>query len=220
MGWLFGRNKTSMVAPSEALPGRSAAMAVAGRHVVLDTPLAAPYPDGTEIAEFGLGCFWGAERKFWQTPGVVSTSVGYEGGYTTNPTYEEVCTGMTGHAEVVRVVFDPSKVSYEELLKVFWEEHDPTQGMRQGNDVGTQYRSAIYTHGAQQAKAAQASKDAYQDVLTKAGYGQITTEITPAGEYYFAEDYHQQYLYKVPNGYCGIGGTGVACPVGLTTGEA
>ncbi|GII30677.1 peptide-methionine (S)-S-oxide reductase MsrA [Planotetraspora mira] len=220
MGWLFGRNKTSMVDPSEALPGRSAAMAVAGRHVVLDTPLAAPYPDGTEIAEFGLGCFWGAERKFWQTPGVVSTSVGYEGGYTTNPTYEEVCTGMTGHAEVVRVVFDPSKVSYEELLKVFWEEHDPTQGMRQGNDVGTQYRSAIYTHGAQQAKAAQASKDAYQDVLTKAGYGQITTEITPAGEYYFAEDYHQQYLYKVPNGYCGIGGTGVACPVGLTTGEA
>ncbi|GAA1270083.1 peptide methionine sulfoxide reductase MsrA [Planotetraspora silvatica] len=220
MGWLFGRNKTSMVDPSEALPGRSAAMAVAGRHVVLDTPLAAPYADGTEIAEFGLGCFWGAERKFWQTPGVVSTSVGYEGGYTTNPTYEEVCTGMTGHAEVVRVVFDPNKVSYEELLKVFWEEHDPTQGMRQGNDIGTQYRSAIYTHGPQQAKVAQASKDAYQDVLTKAGYGQITTEITPAGEFYFAEDYHQQYLYKVPNGYCGIGGTGVACPVGLTTGEA
>jgi peptide-methionine (S)-S-oxide reductase len=220
MGWLFGRNKTSMVDPSEALPGRSEAMPVAGRHVVLDAPLAAPYPDGTEIAEFGLGCFWGAERKFWQTPGVVSTSVGYEGGYTTNPTYEEVCTGMTGHAEVVRVVFDPTKVSYEELLKVFWEEHDPTQGMRQGNDVGTQYRSAVYTHGPQQAKAAQASKDAYQDVLTKAGYGQITTEITPAGEFYFAEDYHQQYLFKVPNGYCGIGGTGVACPVGLTKGQA
>ncbi|GAA4561873.1 peptide-methionine (S)-S-oxide reductase MsrA [Planotetraspora kaengkrachanensis] len=220
MGWLFGRNKTSMVDPSEALPGRSAAMPVAGRHVVLDAPLAAPYPDGTEIAEFGLGCFWGAERKFWQTPGVVSTSVGYEGGYTANPTYEEVCTGMTGHAEVVRVVFDPATVSYEELLKVFWEEHDPTQGMRQGNDVGTQYRSVIYTHGPEQAKAAQASKDAYQDVLTKAGYGQITTEIAPAGEYYFAEDYHQQYLFKVPNGYCGIGGTGVSCPVGLTTGEA
>ncbi|GII53598.1 peptide methionine sulfoxide reductase MsrA [Planotetraspora thailandica] len=220
MGWLFGRNKTSMVDPSEALPGRSETMPVAARHAVLDAPLAGPYPEGTEIAEFGLGCFWGAERKFWQTPGVYSTSVGYEGGYTTNPTYEEVCTGMTGHAEVVRVVFDPNEVSYEELLKVFWEAHDPTQGMRQGNDVGTQYRSAIYTRDAQQAKAAEASKEAYQDVLAKAGYGQITTEIAPAGEFYFAENYHQQYLFKVPDGYCGIGGTGVACPVGLTTGEA
>ncbi|MCT9932035.1 peptide-methionine (S)-S-oxide reductase MsrA [Planotetraspora sp. A-T 1434] len=224
MGWLFGRNKTSMVDPSEALPGRSEVMPVATRHMVLGAPLAPPYPEGTEIADFGLGCFWGAERKFWQTPGVVSTAVGYAGGYTPNPTYEEVCTGMTGHTEAVRVVFDPTQVSYEELLKVFWEAHDPTQGMRQGNDVGTQYRSAIYTHGPQQEKAALTSKEAYQDVLTKAGYGEITTEIAPAGEFYFAEDYHQQYLFKVPNGYCGIGGTGVNagdpsawCPTGLTT---
>ncbi|WP_067170791.1 peptide-methionine (S)-S-oxide reductase MsrA [Microtetraspora niveoalba] len=215
MGWLFGHDKTSMVAPSEALPGRSETMPVASRHLVLDAPLAPPYGDGTEIADFGLGCFWGAERKFWQTPGVVSTAVGYAGGYTPNPTYEEVCTGRTGHTEVVRVVFDPRRVSYEELLKVFWEAHDPTQGMRQGNDVGTQYRSAVYTHGAEQEKEALASRDAYQRVLDEAGYGHITTEIAPAGPFYFAEDYHQQYLWRNKNGYCGIGGTGVACPVGI-----
>jgi peptide-methionine (S)-S-oxide reductase len=220
MGWFYGRNKTSMVAPSEALPGRGDSMPVAPRHLVLDAPLAPPYPEGTEIGDFGLGCFWGAERKFWQTPGVVSTAVGYAGGYTSNPTYEEVCTGMTGHTEVVRVVFDPKAVSYEELLKVFWESHDPTQGMRQGNDVGTQYRSAVYTHTPEQEKSALASRDAYQKVLADSGYGTITTEIAPAGPFYFAEDYHQQYLYRNPNGYCGIGGTGVACPIGLTSGEA
>jgi peptide-methionine (S)-S-oxide reductase len=220
MGWLFGKNKTSMVTPEEALPGRTATMPVPERHAVLDAPLAPPYPQGTEIAEFGLGCFWGAERKFWQTPGVVSTSVGYQGGHTPNPTYEEVCTGLTGHTEAVRVVYDPSRVSYEELLKVFWEEHDPTQGMRQGNDVGTQYRSAIYTHGPAQGKSALASRDAYQQVLTAAGYDPITTEIAPALTFYFAENYHQQYLYRNKNGYCGIGGTGMSCPIGLTTGEA
>lgn len=220
MGWLFGKDKTTMVAPENALPGRTTPIPVPERHAVLDAPLAPPYPEGTEIADFGLGCFWGAERKFWQTPGVVSTSVGYEGGYTPNPTYEEVCTGQTGHTEAVRVVFDPSRVSYEELLRVFWEAHDPTQGMRQGNDVGTQYRSAIYYHSPEQEKSAFASRDAYQKVLDEAGYGRITTEIAPAGTYFYAEDYHQQYLYKVPNGYCGIGGTGVSCPVGLTSGDA
>jgi peptide-methionine (S)-S-oxide reductase len=220
MGWLYGRNTSSMVAQDEALPGRSQRMPVHARHAVLDAPLAPPYPDGTEIADFGLGCFWGAERKFWQTPGVVSTAVGYQGGYTPNPTYEEVCSGRTGHAEVVRVVYDPTQVSYEELLKIFWEAHDPTQGMRQGNDVGTQYRSAIYTHGPAQEKSAQASRDTYQKVLNTAGYVQITTELTPAPPFYYAEDYHQQYLHRNINGYCGIGGTGVACPVGLTSGEA
>ncbi|WP_327088089.1 peptide-methionine (S)-S-oxide reductase MsrA [Nonomuraea sp. NBC_01738] len=215
MGWLFG-NKTSMVLESEALPGRPAAIPVPPRHAVLDAPLAGPYPEGLEVADFGLGCFWGAERKFWQTPGVYTTAVGYQGGFTANPTYEEVCSGRTGHAEVVRVVFNPSLVSYEELLRVFWEAHDPTQGMRQGNDVGTQYRSAIYTHSAEQLKAALASRDAYQGVLAQAGFGGISTEVVPAGEFFFAEEYHQQYLYKVPNGYCGIGGTGVSCPVGLT----
>ncbi|MEV4094672.1 peptide-methionine (S)-S-oxide reductase MsrA [Streptosporangium saharense] len=219
MGWLFGKDKTTMVAPENALPGRTTPIPVPERHAVLDAPLAPPYPEGTEIADFGLGCFWGAERKFWQTPGVVSTSVGYEGGYTPNPTYEEVCTGQTGHTEAVRVVFDPSRVSYEELLRVFWEAHDPTQGMRQGNDVGTQYRSAIYYHSPEQEKSAFASRDAYQKVLDEAGYGRITTEIAPAGDYFYAEDYHQQYLYKVPDGYCGIGGTGVSCPVGLTPTE-
>ncbi|MET9063570.1 peptide-methionine (S)-S-oxide reductase MsrA [Streptosporangium sandarakinum] len=219
MGWLFG-NKTSMVSPENALPGRDTRMAVPARHAVLDAPLAPPYPEGTEIADFGLGCFWGAERKFWQTPGVVSTSVGYAGGYTANPTYEEVCTGQTGHTEVVRVVFDPARISYEELLRVFWEAHDPTQGMRQGNDVGTQYRSAIYFHSPEQEKAALASRDAYRKVLADAGYGDITTEIAPAGDYFYAEEYHQQYLFKNPGGYCGIGGTGVSCPVGLTSGEA
>ncbi|MFI6174748.1 peptide-methionine (S)-S-oxide reductase MsrA [Nonomuraea sp. NPDC051191] len=220
MGWLFGGNKTSMVRPEDALPGRSEAMPVPARHAVLDAPLAPPYPSGLEVADFGLGCFWGAERKFWQTPGVVTTAVGYQGGYTPNPTYEEVCSGLTGHTEAVRVVFDPAQVSYEELLKVFWEAHDPTQGMRQGNDAGTQYRSAIYYHSAEQEKAAEASKAAYQQVLTQAGYGPITTELAQAKPFYYAEDYHQQYLHKVPNGYCGIGGTGVACPVGLTSGEA
>ncbi|MGV9324392.1 peptide-methionine (S)-S-oxide reductase MsrA [Streptosporangium sandarakinum] len=219
MGWLFG-NKTSMVSPENALPGRGTRMSVPARHAVLDAPLAPPYPEGTEIADFGLGCFWGAERKFWQTPGVVSTSVGYAGGYTANPTYEEVCTGQTGHTEVVRVVFDPARISYEELLRVFWEAHDPTQGMRQGNDVGTQYRSAIYFHSPEQEKAALASRDAYRKVLADAGYGDITTEIAPAGDYFYAEEYHQQYLFKNPGGYCGIGGTGVSCPVGLTSGEA
>lgn len=220
MGWLFGTDKTSMVSPENALPGRSTRMAVPARHAVLDAPLAPPYPEGSEIADFGLGCFWGAERIFWQTPGVVSTSVGYEGGHTRNPTYEEVCTGQTGHTEAVRVVFDPSKVSYEELLRVFWEAHNPTQGMRQGNDVGTQYRSAIYFHSPEQEKSALASRDTYQKVLNEAGHGQITTEIAPAGDYFFAEEYHQQYLFKNPGGYCGIGGTGVSCPVGLTSGDA
>ncbi|MFI9593360.1 peptide-methionine (S)-S-oxide reductase MsrA [Nonomuraea sp. NPDC052265] len=220
MGWLFGGNKTSMVRPEDALPGRSEAMPVPARHAVLDAPLAPPYPSGLEVADFGLGCFWGAERKFWQTPGVVTTAVGYQGGYTPNPTYEEVCSGLTGHTEAVRVVFDPARVSYEELLKLFWEAHDPTQGMRQGNDTGTQYRSAIYYHSAEQEKAAEASRAAYQQVLTQAGYGTITTEIAQAKPFYYAEDYHQQYLHRNKNGYCGIGGTGVACPVGLTSGEA
>ncbi|GLY75240.1 peptide methionine sulfoxide reductase MsrA [Actinoallomurus iriomotensis] len=210
-----------MVTPDQALPGRDQAMPVAPRHTVLDAPLAPPYPPGTEIADFGAGCFWGVERKFWQVPGVVSTSVGYAGGYTPNPTYEEVCSGQTGHAEVVRVVFDPSAVTYEQLLKVFWEGHDPTQGLRQGNDVGSQYRSLILTHSDAQRDAALASRESYQKVLTTAGYGDITTEIQPAGEYYFAEDYHQQYLSdaKNPNGYCGVGGTGVSCPVGVARAE-
>ncbi|NUW33722.1 peptide-methionine (S)-S-oxide reductase MsrA [Nonomuraea sp. SMC257] len=216
MGWLFG-NKTTMVRPEDALSGRPEEMPVAPRHAVLDAPLAPPYPPGARIADFGLGCFWGAERKFWQTPGVITTAVGYQGGYTPNPTYEEVCSGRTGHAEVVRVVYDPAKVSYEDLLKVFWEAHDPTQGMRQGNDAGTQYRSAIYYHSPEQREAAETSREAYQKVLSEAGYGSITTELAEAGPFFFAEDYHQQYLYKVPNGYCGIGGTGVSCPVGLTS---
>jgi peptide-methionine (S)-S-oxide reductase len=203
-------------------------MPVAPRHTVLGVPLAPPYPEGTEIAEFGEGCFWGVERVFWQIPGVVSTSVGYAGGFTPNPTYEEVCSGRTGHAEVVRVVFDPARVSYEQLLKAFWEGHDPTQGMRQGNDVGSQYRSIILTRSDAQREAALSSREAYQKVLTASGYGDITTEIVPAGEYYFAEEYHQQYLSsdKNPNGYCGVGGTGVqlgdpsaqgaSCPTGIT----
>ncbi|HVR30975.1 MAG TPA: peptide-methionine (S)-S-oxide reductase MsrA [Thermoanaerobaculia bacterium] len=199
----------------EALPGRDRTMPVAPRHHVLDAPLAPPYPDGTELALFGMGCFWGAERKFWELPGVHSTAVGYAGGSTPNPTYEETCSGLTGHAEVVRVVYDPKRVSYEDLLRVFWESHDPTQGMRQGNDVGTQYRSAIYTYGADQAAAAAASRDAYQRALAAAGHGAITTEIREAPELYFAEDYHQQYLAKNPWGYCGIGGTGVSCPAGI-----
>ena len=208
---LFGSHKTRLVTPGEALPGRAGAMPVPARHEVLGGPLTPPYPDGTQIAEFALGCFWGAERKFWQAPGVVTTAVGYEGGYTPNPTYEEVCTGRTGHAEAVRVVFDPAVTSYAELLKLFWESHDPTQGMRQGNDAGTQYRSVIFYRSPEQQAAAEESRTSYQKVLSEAGYGEITTEIAPAGEFYFAEDYHQQYLSsnKNPNGYCGLGGTGV-----------
>jgi peptide-methionine (S)-S-oxide reductase len=214
---IFGSPKSRMISPQDALPGRTTPMRVPGRHEVLGTTLRPPYPAGTEIAEFALGCFWGEERTFWRTPGVVSTSVGYEGGYTPNPTYEEVCSGRTGHAETVRVVFDPAKVSYETLLKVFWESHDPTQGMRQGNDAGSQYRSAIFTHSPAQQAAAEASRDAFQDKLTAAGYGKITTEIVPATEFYFAEDYHQQYLSdaKNPYGYCPDHGTGVSCPVGV-----
>ena len=210
------RNKTAMVSESDALPGRPhRAFTVPDQHFVNGNPLEGPFPDGLEQAVFGLGCFWGAERKFWETPGVYTTAVGYAGGYTPNPTYEEVCSGRTGHAEVVLVVYDPAKVTYEQLLKVFWEEHDPTQGMRQGNDFGTQYRSAIYTFDAAQRAAAEASRDMYAARLRDSGYGDITTEIADAGDFYYAEDYHQQYLAKVPNGYCGIGGTGVSCPVGV-----
>lgn len=216
---MFGFAKTQMVSPEKALPGRDEPIPVPPRHEVLDAPLAPPYPDGAEITEFALGCFWGAERKFWETPGVISTSVGYEGGYTPNPTYEEVCSGLTGHTETVRVVYDPAKVTYDDLLRVFWEAHDPTQGMRQGNDVGSQYRSAIFPRTDVQQKAAEASRDAYQQVLTNAGYGPITTEITRATDLYYAEDHHQQYLHKVPNGYCGIGGTGLSCPVGVAPAE-
>jgi peptide-methionine (S)-S-oxide reductase len=194
-------------------------MPVPERHEVLGTPLRPPYPAGTQVAEFALGCFWGAEKTFWQTQGVVSTSVGYEGGFTPNPTYEEVCSGRTGHAETVRVVFDPAKVSYGELLRLFWESHDPTQGMRQGNDLGTQYRSVIFYHSPEQRAQAEESAAAYQKRLTEAGYGEITTQIVPAGEFYFAEDYHQQYLSdaKNPDGYCPDHGTGVSCPIGVVT---
>jgi peptide-methionine (S)-S-oxide reductase len=214
---LFGSAKTRRVTAEDALPGRQSAISVPGRHEVLGGPVLPPYQEGTQVAEFALGCFWGAEKRFWQTPGVVSTAAGYEGGYTPNPTYEEVCTGRTGHAEAVRVVFDPAKVSYEDLLRIFWESHDPTQGMRQGNDIGSQYRSAIFFTSAEQQAAALRSRDTYQAKLTQAGYGQITTEIVPAGEFYFAEDYHQQYLSdaKNPYGYCPDHGTGVACPVGV-----
>jgi len=214
---IFGFRKTRMTTADEALPGRSEPLRVPDRHEVLGAPLAPPYPAGTEVAEFALGCFWGAERKFWQVPGVITTAVGYEGGFTPNPAYEEVCSGRTGHAEAVRVVFDPAKVSYRDLLKVFWESHDPTQGMRQGNDVGTQYRSAIFYGSAEQQSAAEESRIAFQKKLSEAGYGEITTEIVPAGTFYFAEDYHQQYLSsnRNPNGYCGLGGTGVSCPVGV-----
>jgi peptide-methionine (S)-S-oxide reductase len=208
-------DKLRMPSPEEALPGRAERMRVPESHFLNGAPLEPPFPEGTELALFGLGCFWGAERVFWKTPGVVSTSVGYAGGITPNPTYEEVCTGRTGHAEVVRVVFDPKKVTYEQLLRVFWESHDPTQGMRQGNDVGTQYRSAIYTYGEGQRTAAEASRDAYRKALDAEGHGAITTEIRAAPEFYYAEDYHQQYLGKNPDGYCGLGGTGVACPIGL-----
>jgi peptide-methionine (S)-S-oxide reductase len=207
--------KLSKLLPREStLPGRAAPMSVPAQHFINGHPLRPPFPPGIEVAQFGLGCFWGAERVFWQAPGVYSTAVGYAGGDTPNPTYEEVCSGFTNHTEAVLVAFDPKVVSYDELLKLFWESHDPTQGMRQGNDAGTQYRSAIYTYGPEQMRAARASADLYQQALKKKGFGAITTEIKPAGEFYYAEDYHQQYLGKNPNGYCGLGGTGVSCPAG------
>jgi peptide-methionine (S)-S-oxide reductase len=217
MGMLnfLSRGKTTMVEADQALPGRDTPIPVPARHAVLGTPLQGPFPEGMETAVFGMGCFWGAERVFWKLDGVYSTAVGYAGGMTKNPTYEEVCSAKTGHTEAVLVVFDPAKISYEDLLKHFWEGHNPTHGMRQGNDVGTQYRSAVYTTTEAQASVAAASREAYQASLTKAGHGEITTEIAPAGEFFYAEDYHQQYLHKVPNGYCGLGGTGVSCPVGL-----
>jgi peptide-methionine (S)-S-oxide reductase len=209
------RRKTRMPTEAEALPGRDTPVPVPDRHAVLGTPLTPPFPEGLETALFALGCFWGEEKTFWQVPGVYTTAVGYAGGFTPNPTYEEVCSGRTGHAEAVLVVFDPARVSYEELLQVFWEHHDPTQGMRQGNDVGTQYRSAIWTSSEAQRKSAEASRDAYQEKLRAAGYGEITTEIAEAPAFYYAEDYHQQYLHKNPYGYCPDHSTGVSCPVGL-----
>jgi peptide-methionine (S)-S-oxide reductase len=211
----FSRHKTTPVTPEQALPGRSTPMPIPARHEVLGNPIAPPFPEGLRQATFALGCFWGAERVFWQAPGVYTTAVGYTGGFTPNPTYEEVCGGRTGHAEAVLVVFDPSVTGYGELLKLFWESHDPTQGMRQGNDVGTQYRSAIYYHDDEQRAAAEASRAMYAERLRAAGFPAVTTEVEPAGEFYYAEDYHQQYLHKVPGGYCGLGGTGVSCPVGL-----
>jgi peptide-methionine (S)-S-oxide reductase len=214
---IFGSRKAQRITAADALPGRAKPMNIASTHAVLGTPLQPPYPAGTEVAEFALGCFWGAEKTFWNSPGVVSTAVGYEGGFTPNPTYEEVCSGMTGQAEAVRVVFDPEKTTYENLLKVFWEAHNPTQGMRQGNDVGSQYRSAIFYADDAQRQAAEDSATAYGKKLAEAGFGGITTEIVPATEFYFAEDYHQQYLSdgKNPRGYCPDHGTGVACPVGV-----
>ena len=208
---MFSSHKTQMVDSGRALPGRAMPLPVPEKHFVNGHPLKPPFPAGLQQAVFGLGCFWGAERKFWKLPGVYVTAVGYAGGYTPNPTYEEVCSGRTGHSEVVLVVYDPNEISYGALLKVFWEAHDPTQGMRQGNDVGTQYRSSIYTHGAEDLQAAQDSLQDYQDALRKAGFPAITTEVREAPEFYYAEDYHQQYLDKNPNGYCGLGGTGVSC---------
>ena len=216
--FLFTKS-TTMVRPEDALPGRDEAMPVPARHEVLGTPIAPPFPDGLEQAIVGMGCFWGAERVFWQAPGVYTTAVGYAGGYTENPTYEEVCSGRTGHTEAVLVVFDPAQTSYDEILRLFWESHDPTQGMRQGNDAGTQYRSAIYATTDAQRAAADASRGVFQSELERAGYGEITTEIAPAGQFYYAEPYHQQYLAKNPNGYCGLGGTGVSCPVGVKTAQ-
>jgi peptide-methionine (S)-S-oxide reductase len=213
---MFGlRTKTSMIDPSSALPGREDEMPVADCHAVLGTPMKPPFPERSQQVIVGMGCFWGAERVFWQAPGVYSTAVGYAGGFTPNPTYEEVCSGRTGHTEAVLVVFDPAKASYEEIFRLFWENHDPTQGMRQGNDVGTQYRSAILWSTEEERVAARASRDAYAERLRGAGYPEITTEIAQAGPFYYAEDYHQQYLHKNPSGYCGLGGTGVSCPVGL-----
>jgi len=213
--WSLFKKPAAMPTAEQALPGRPARMKVPPKHYVLGTNLEPPFPEGSEIAEFGLGCFWGAERAFWKLKGVYTTAVGYQAGLTPNPTYEEVCSGMTGHNEVVRVVYDPKAITYEALLKAFFESHDPTQGMRQGNDVGTQYRSGIYVHSPEQRRQAEIARDAYQAALRKAGYERITTEILDAPTFYYAEDYHQQYLAKNPNGYCGLGGTGVSCPVGL-----
>ena len=213
---IFGFGKKSTIpTPEQALPGRAEVMRVPAQHYVNKNPLKAPFPPGLETAIFGLGCFWGAERKFWQQPGVYTTAVGYAAGYTPNPTYQEVCSGMTGHNEVVLVVFDPKIITYSQLLKVFWESHNPTQGMRQGNDAGTQYRSGIYVYSQEQKELAVTSQNAYQAALSSAGYGKITTEILDAPEFYYAEEYHQQYLAKNPGGYCGLGGTNVACPVGI-----
>jgi len=211
---LFTRKKLELPTVDEALPGRDEPMQVPTAHLVLGTPLAPPFPEGAEQAIFGMGCFWGAERMFWQAPGVHTTAVGYAGGSTPNPTYEEVCSGRTGHTEVVLAVFDPAKTSYDEMLRIFWEGHDPTQGMRQGNDVGTQYRSAVYWTSDAQRDAALASRRMFQEELARAGYGEITTELAPAATFYYAEPYHQQYLAANPNGYCGLGGTGVSCPIG------
>jgi peptide-methionine (S)-S-oxide reductase len=213
---LFFREKTKMIDSERALPGRSKEMPVPDRHYVLGTPLKPPFPDGYESAVFGMGCFWGAERKFWEADGVYTTAVGYAGGYTPNPTYEQVCSGSTGHTEAVLVVWDPAKTSYDEMLRIFWENHDPTQGMRQGNDLGTQYRSAIYVTDPSQGETAEKSLRLYGDKLAQSGYGEITTEIKSEQPFYYAEDYHQQYLAKNPNGYCGLGGTGVSCPIGLS----
>ncbi len=215
----LSKHKTELPSADTALPGRDTAVAVPDRHYVLDAPLKGPFPEDTEQVVFGLGCFWGAEKVFWQTPGVYTTAVGYAAGLTPNPTYEEVCSARTGHNEVVLVVYRPSEVSFEDLLARFWEGHDPTQGMRQGNDVGTQYRSGIYTTTDEQAAAAAASAERYQAALTAAGRGEITTELQPAGAFYYAEDYHQQYLAKNPRGYCGLGGTGVSCPIGAGAGS-
>ena len=214
------REKSKMIDPDRALPGRDTAMPVPARHDVLGTPLQPPFPEGREQIVVGMGCFWGAERVFWQLDGVYTTAVGYAGGYTPNPTYEEVCSGSTGHTEAVLVVFDPARISRDEILRAFWENHDPTQGMRQGNDVGTQYRSAVYASDDAQLAAAEASRDAFQTALSAAGRGEISTEIRPAGPFYYAEAYHQQYLAKNPNGYCGLGGTGVSCPIGLGVRQA
>jgi peptide-methionine (S)-S-oxide reductase len=215
---LFTRKPTGIVDADSALPGRDAEMAVPERHEVLGTPLKAPFPSGVQLAIFGMGCFWGAERIFWEASGVYTTAVGYAGGFTPNPTYEEVCSGRTGHAEVVLVAFEHARTTYEQMLKLFWEGHDPTQGMRQGNDVGTQYRSLVLCSDESQLAAAQESRDSYQEMLTREGHGSISTEIATAGPFYYGEDYHQQYLAKNPAGYCGLGGTGVSCPVGLKPG--
>ncbi len=213
--WVMSKTKLVLPAPDQALPGRRERMPVPAAHYVTGAPLAPPFPPGLELAMFGLGCFWGAERRFWTTPGVFTTAVGYAGGFTPNPTYEEVCSGLTGHAEVVRVVFDPRAVGFDALLRLFWESHDPTQGMRQGNDVGTQYRSLIGLYTPEQRRLAEASRDVYQRALSAAGHGRITTELVDAPEFYDAEPYHQQYLAKNPSGYCGLGGTGVPCPTGI-----
>jgi peptide-methionine (S)-S-oxide reductase len=214
---MFGKNKSHMPGPDEALPGRATEMPVPAKHFVNGHPLKAPFPEGLEMAMFGMGCFWGAERKFWQANGVYTTAVGYAGGLTPNPTYQEVCSGLTGHNEVVLVVFDPKQITYDQILKIFWESHDPTQGMRQGNDFGTQYRSGLYYFGDAQREAAEASRDLFQEALNAKHYGVITTEVLAAPTFYYAEDYHQQYLAKNPAGYCGIGGTGVSCPIGVAS---